>query len=299
MTNIMSTGLPYFDRLCEKLALLESSNETEQIEAKRVERLLGKHVHLGYWRDSDAAIKSGTASFDDFVVATEQMASLHFEVAGIKDGQAVLDVGCGFGGSIESINDRHQNMDLVGLNIDPRQLARARQQVTPKAKPTNRIDFVEGDACDLPDRFTNKFDVIIAMECIFHFSSRREFIHQATRALKPGGTLLVSDFVVPGALYPLLLSSTLFYLQDLKDTCGQATMPATLSYYRRLAKGAGLVPEKSLDVTKNTLPNYELMQRMAVEFPKMEHKMKRVNRFLGKISEVGMYRYQLLSFRKP
>jgi len=182
MNNIMSTGgLPYFDRLCEKLALLESSNETEQVEARRIERLLGKHVHLGYWRDPEEAIKSRNASYDDFVVATEAMASLHFEVAGIKNGQALLDVGCGFGGTIESINERYQNMNMVGLNIDPRQLARARQQVTPKATHGNKIDFVEGDACELPERFANKFDVVMAVECIFHFPSRLEFFRQAQR----------------------------------------------------------------------------------------------------------------------
>jgi SAM-dependent methyltransferase len=300
MNNIMSTGgLPYFDRLCEKLALLESSNETEQVEARRIERLLGKHVHLGYWRDPEEAIKSRNASYDDFVVATEAMASLHFEVAGIKNGQALLDVGCGFGGTIESINERYQNMNMVGLNIDPRQLARARQQVTPKATHGNKIDFVEGDACELPERFANKFDVVMAVECIFHFPSRLEFFRQAQRALKPGGILVLSDFVVPALKYPLLLSSTFFHAQDLKDTCGEAALPATGSHYKRLAKRAGLRPEKVVDITRNTLPNYELMQRMAVEFPKMEDKMRRVNGLLGKIAARGIYLYQLLSFRKP
>lgn len=111
MTNLMKIDLPYFDLICEQLASLEAGSGTSlartQAEARRIEKVLGKHVHYGYWRDPG---NSRAADLDEYIVATEEMSLLHFEVAKLKSGQAVLDVGCGFGGSIDSINERYRKV---------------------------------------------------------------------------------------------------------------------------------------------------------------------------------------------
>jgi cyclopropane fatty-acyl-phospholipid synthase-like methyltransferase len=66
----------------------------------------------------------------------------------VVDGEAVLDAGCGFGGTVDSLNGRLSGMDLVGLNIDPRQLQRASSRVVPRLD--NRIRWQTGDACAMP-----------------------------------------------------------------------------------------------------------------------------------------------------
>src|SRR5215469_10321173 len=103
--------LPYFDYVLE---LLRQGNQS-------VETTLGRHVHWGYWSEPPRARVTDI----DFAAAAERLTDELCSLAGTGSGQAILDVGCGFGGTLASLNDRHSDMALVGLNIDERQLARA------------------------------------------------------------------------------------------------------------------------------------------------------------------------------
>ena len=60
------------------------------------------------------------------------------------------------------------DLEMTGLNIDPRQLEVARKEVLPENG--NTIDFIEADAVSLPFP-DDTFDVVLAVECIFHFFS--------------------------------------------------------------------------------------------------------------------------------
>ena len=114
--------LPYFDLLIDER---QDGGETGQ--------LWERQVHWGYWEDPKAA--EGTRA--DYVAAMEHMNVVLLRAGKVADGQRLLDVGCGFGGTIQQINAGYSNMRLTGLNIDPRQLAAAEAQlgVHPKPKP--------------------------------------------------------------------------------------------------------------------------------------------------------------------
>ena len=107
--------------------------------------------------------------------------------AKIEDTLAVLDVGCGFGGTLTSLQTKWQGLNLTGLNIDARQLEVAKKHV-PNAT------FIEGDACALPFKEA-LFDRVLAVECIFHFPSRLKFFQEAARVLNPSGRISLSDFI--------------------------------------------------------------------------------------------------------
>ncbi|ABW29655.1 class I SAM-dependent methyltransferase [Acaryochloris marina] len=169
--------LPYFDLILKQL------DQGDAI----FEQAFGRHVHWGYWANPDQA----TYTAKDYGAAAEQMSVEIYSAAQVQDHQTILDVGCGVGGTVASLNERFTNVSLLGLNLDERQLAYAQQTVT--ARPENTIEFVQGDACALP--FADQsVDAVLAVECIFHFPDRKQFLQEALRVLKPGGWLAISDF---------------------------------------------------------------------------------------------------------
>jgi SAM-dependent methyltransferase len=71
-------------------------------------------------------------------------------------------VGCGFGGTVAQLNEDHSGLDLVGVNIDARQIARAVATVQPPGpRATYTIAFLVGDACELPFA-DGSFDTLLA-----------------------------------------------------------------------------------------------------------------------------------------
>ena len=154
-----------------------------------------RRVHLGYW-DAPPRLEGAMAedSWTDaeFARAQRRLDERMIALADLADGQRLLDVGCGFGGTIEAVNARHAGMQLCGVNIDPRQLEICRG--IPAANG-NRLDWREADACALPFA-DGAFDRVLCIEAMFHFSSRRAFFREAARVLAPGGALVGTDLTV-------------------------------------------------------------------------------------------------------
>ncbi|MCT7957906.1 class I SAM-dependent methyltransferase [Laspinema palackyanum] len=269
--------LPYFDRLLE---LLKEQNPAA-IAA------FGRHVHWGYWEDP----KRADGTLPDFANATEQLSRKVCDAGNITDGLKILDCGCGFGGTIASLNERFSNLEMVGVNIDERQLERARSQVQPLNH--NAISFVCADACQLPFE-DNSFDVVLAVECIFHFPSRETFFKEARRVLKPGGYLAICDFVPLKFSLPITNFLGQFLTSSIDKTYGTVQSDFSLSTYRNLAKKTGFVTRIEEDITRNTLPTYPLVRKLLRENGSVEtEKITAGAEFLGKI---GITRYLILSF---
>ncbi|HTN84797.1 MAG TPA: class I SAM-dependent methyltransferase [Sorangium sp.] len=272
-----SVNLPYFDRI---LSAVQEEPDSEAVQAFGT-----RHVHWGYFSSPDLA----DPSTPEMLAAAEAMSQRMSAIAGVADGARVLDVGCGFGGTIASISERFNNVELVGLNIDGRQLARARELVRPR--PGNKIEFVEGDACRLPFPDAS-FDAVLAVECIFHFSSRRRFFQEARRVLKPGGKLAVSDFVSLTRMLPFTIPLHVANLVNKKHFYGALNpLMFTPWAYRLLAQRSGFHQTLDEDVTPNTVPTYRFMARMA-----NNEAGRAMTRVQEAIAKWGIIRYRLMSF---
>ncbi|HVC12065.1 MAG TPA: class I SAM-dependent methyltransferase [Burkholderiales bacterium] len=210
---------------------------------------LGRHVHLGHW---DAPADAAAPGAADFGRAQARLDALLLDMAGLADGQHVLDAGCGFGGTLQAVDGRHAGMRLLGVNVDPRQLEICRQ-ITPRAG--NRLDWELADACRLPVADAS-FDRVLCIEAMFHFSSRREFFREAARALRPGGVLVCSDIVASPAARRLQAPG---FRNEAALREGYGPWPDIWGEdadHAALAAVAGLRCSVLQDATRQTLPSH-------------------------------------------
>lgn len=272
-------SLPYFDILLGEI----------QNGKRDIATAFGRHVHWGYW--DDAHPSDGT--MENFVVAADRMSQRVWQAGGAANGQRILDVGCGFGGTIATIDEKLDDVDLVGLNIDGRQLERARAQVKPRGR--NKIEFVEGDACAMPFPDAS-FDLVLAVECAFHFPSRAKFFSEVRRVLKPGGRLSLCD-IVPSERGRYLLPMQRMFFQGYSERLGgKLDLTHTVAKYRALAQSTGFDVLVEEDVTKNSIPTYRVLRHVIREAGKYVRTALWGTGAMEVLSRANLMNYVVLSY---
>ncbi len=137
-------------------------------------------IHYGYW---DKQVHS-------FPQSLQRMNEVMMEEAGIREGDRVLDAGCGVGGSSVFLASV-LNCSVTGITLSERQAEQARVNAQNR-KVDNKAEFRVMDYAqtDFPD---NTFDIVWGCESICYAHDKEKFIREAYRLLKPGGRLVVAD----------------------------------------------------------------------------------------------------------
>lgn len=283
MSHSGSANPPYFDVLFQRIA----DGDDDAVTA------FGHHVHWGYWQNPATA--EGTA--DDYQQAAERMCQRICNAASVQSGSRIADIGCGFGGTIASLNHRYSMIEMSGVNIDPRQLHRASEQVV--AAPQNSIRWICADAAALPFEDAS-FDILLAVECIFHFD-RKRFLAEAARVLRPGGRLALSDFVPDAKMASFIADGGIGQLREaIAWTYGQVDMTCSLLNYEQLGRDNAMRMIMHQDVTSHTLPTYDFLEQGATQWQDRQHAQlfQQATRWLRKASAKQLIQYQIIAFEK-
>jgi tocopherol O-methyltransferase len=138
----------------------------------------GDHIHHGYWIRGDESKETAQ------IQLIEHLAQL----ANLKTGSRILDIGCGFGGSSLYLAKKY-GASTTGITISPVQVQMAKEAA---AKKNLDASFLLMDAEDL--QFAQPFDMLWSVESISHYHDPRKFFASAVKFLKPGGCFALTDW---------------------------------------------------------------------------------------------------------
>jgi ubiquinone/menaquinone biosynthesis C-methylase UbiE len=126
------------------------------------------------------------------LLGTESAHRELIEQAHLRPGQRVLEIGCGTGNLAILVKALHPEVDVVGLDPDPKALERARRKAE-RQRVSVALDRGYSDELPYPD---GSYDRVLSALMLHHLErdEKSRSLHQVRRVLRPGGSLHALDF---------------------------------------------------------------------------------------------------------
>ncbi|HJZ56274.1 MAG TPA: methyltransferase domain-containing protein [Gemmataceae bacterium] len=203
----------------------------------------GEHVHHGLWQTG----KESPAE------AVEQLVELVAAEAGIRNGDAVCDIGSGYGATARYLASKF-GAKVTALTIVPSQYEFA-LAATPGDNPRYLLrDWLEND---LP---AAAFDAAYAIESTEHMDDKARAFVEALRVLKPGGRFAICAWIAAETARPWERRHLL------EPICREGRLPGmgTESDYHELLAEAGFAVEAVTELSRQVRKTWGICLRRAL-----------------------------------
>ena len=178
------------------------------------------------------------------------------ELANIKPGQTVLDLGSGAGLDVFTARSIvGETGHVIGVDMTPAMIEKARANA--EKLGFENVSFLLGDIEDLPVE-SNTIDVIIS-NCVLNLvPDKAKAFAELYRVLKPGAHFCVSDIVVKGEMPAAIQQAAELYVGCVSGAVEQGQ-------YMQTIREAGFKDAEILKSTVITVPRDVLQENLGAE----------------------------------
>lgn len=182
---------PYEWVLKESTQVADSARRLMKVQYDMPQQMLNRM--MGDWPDVYPKYSMGLWEHGatDLRESQIHMMDQFIERAEIKDGDNILDFGCGWGCVANYILEKFPNTRITGLNLSRQQCNYMRDKmIDPSSQlSSGRFTLIEGDMNEV--EFQEKFDKIISIGVFCHVGNLSQIFERFSSMLSPGGGVLI------------------------------------------------------------------------------------------------------------
>ena len=202
--------------------------------------LWGRHIHHGLWQGDESP-----------KLAQENLTKRLIEHLHIQQGEKVLDVGCGMGGSAIHLAQTHK-CHVTGVTLSRVQCIWAALSASLHGVGARtRFRVADAEELDFPPE---SFDAIWVLECSEHLFDKPRFFQRAAQWLRPGGRIGVCAWLAGDEPHSEEV------LRKVRDVCEGMLCPSlgTMNEYLQWMRTAGISVTAEEDWTNRVQRTWEI-----------------------------------------
>ncbi|MEV4752567.1 methyltransferase domain-containing protein [Streptosporangium sp. NPDC049248] len=213
--------------------------------------MYGGQTHVGYWTGPQDGSELGEAGV--------RLTDVMIGKLGVGPGDRILDLGCGSGASAVQVA-RATGAEVVGVSISAGEVDTAAALARAEGME-GQVRFQRGDALNLSFA-PGFFDAVLAIDSFVHLSDQVRALSEIGRVLRPGGRVVLTDYVRRG---PELSEEEEYALAEMSALWRMVPMPRA-EHYPEFARQAGLVIDEVADITEHTKYSFGKLYLKAGEY---------------------------------